>query len=44
MATVMDALDSQLKGTTTLIISMFYEKEVYKSWILIPVSSESFER
>ena len=30
-----------LKGTATLMISMFYKKELYKPWILIPVSSKS---
>ena len=30
-----------LKGTATLIISMFYQKELYKLCILIQVSSKS---
>ena len=33
-----------LKGTATLIISMFYQKELYKPSILIQVSSESVEK
>ena len=34
----------QLKGTATLIVSMFYMKELYEPSILIPVSSESVEK
>ena len=33
-----------LKGTATLIISTFYKKELFKLWILIPVSSKSVEK
>ena len=33
-----------LKGTATLIISMFFQKELYKPWILIQVSSKSVEK
>ena len=32
-----------LKGTATLMISMFYLKELSEPWILIPVSSKSVE-
>ena len=32
-----------LKGTATLIISMFNLKELSEPWILIPVSSKSVE-
>ena len=32
-----------LKGTTTLMITMFHMKDLNKPWILIPVSSESVE-
>ena len=35
---------SILKGTATLKISIFYKKELYKPWILIPVSSKSVEK
>ena len=34
----------ELKGTATLMISMFYQKELYKPWILIQVSSKSVEK
>ena len=33
-----------LKGTATLIISMFYQKELYEPWILIQLSSKSVEK
>ena len=33
-----------LKGTATLIVSMFYMKELYEPSILIPVSSKSVEK
>ena len=33
-----------LKGTATLMISMFYQKELYEPWILIQVSSKSDEK
>ena len=33
-----------LKGTATLMISMFYMKELYEPWILIRVSSKSVEK
>ena len=33
-----------LKGTATLIISMFYMKELSETWILILVSSKSVEK
>ena len=32
-----------LKGTTTLMITMFHMEDLNKPWILIPVSSESVE-
>ena len=35
---------SILKGTATLMTSMFYMKELYEPWILIPVSSKSVEK
>ena len=35
---------SCLKGTATLMISMFYQKELYRPWILIQVSSKSVEK
>ena len=35
---------SDLKGTATLMISMFYMKELSEPWILIPVSSNSVEK
>ena len=34
----------RLKGTATLISSMFYMKELYEPWILIPVKSKSVEK
>ena len=33
-----------LKGTAALIISMFYQKELFEPWILIQVSSKSIEK
>ena len=33
-----------LKGTATLMISMFHQKELYEPWILIQVSSKSIEK
>ena len=33
-----------LKGTATLIISMFYQKELYEPCLLIQVSSKSVEK
>ena len=33
-----------LKGTATLMISMFYKKDLYKPFILIQVSSKSVEK
>ena len=33
-----------LKGTATLMISMFYQKKLYEPWILIQVSSKSVEK
>ena len=33
-----------LKGTATLMITMFYMKGLNKPWILIPVSSKSVEK
>ena len=33
-----------LKGTATLMISMFYQKELYEPWVLIQVSSKSVEK
>ena len=32
-----------LKGTAILMISMFYQKELYEPWILIQVSSKWVE-
>ena len=37
-------LHTFLKGTATLLISLFYMKELYEPWILIPVSSKSVEK
>ena len=36
--------DLYLKGTATLIITMFYTRDLNKPWILIPVSSKSVEK
>ena len=36
--------DFLLKGTATLMISMFYQKELYEPLILIQVSSKSVEK
>ena len=33
-----------LKGAEPLMISMFYQKELYEPWILIQVSSKSVEK
>ena len=33
-----------LKGTATLMISLFYQKDLYEPWILIQVSSKSVEK
>ena len=33
-----------LKGTATLVITMFYMKDLNKTLILIPVSSKSVEK
>ena len=33
-----------LKGTATLIITMFYTRDLNKPWILILVSSKSVEK
>ena len=33
-----------LKGTATLMITMFYMKDLNKPWVLIPVSSKSVEK
>ena len=33
-----------LKGTATLMISRFYQKELFNAWILIQVSSKSVEK
>ena len=33
-----------LKGAATLIITMFYTRDLNKPWILIPVSSKSVEK
>ena len=35
---------NSLKGTATLMIIMFYQKELYEPWILIQVSSKSVEK
>ena len=35
---------SSLKGTATQMINMFYMKELYEPWILIPVSYKSVEK
>ena len=32
------------KGTETLVISMFFMKELYEPWILLLVSSKSVEK
>ena len=34
---------SCLKGTAIIILSTFYKKELFKPWILIPVSSKLFK-
>ena len=34
----------ELEGTATLMIIMFYMKDLNKSWILIPVLSKSVEK
>ena len=34
----------ELKGTATLIVSMFYMKSLYEPWILIPVLSKAVEK
>ena len=36
-------LGNSLKGTATLMITMFYMKDLNKPWILIPVSSNLVE-
>ena len=36
--------DVILKGTATLMISMFYQKELYEPWVLIQVSTKSVEK
>ena len=33
-----------LRGTATLMISIFYKRKLCKPWILIPVSSKSVEK
>ena len=33
-----------LKKTATLMISMFYQKELYEPWVLIQVSSKSVKK
>ena len=33
-----------LKGMATLMIALFYMKDLNKPWILIPVSSKSVEK
>ena len=38
------AAKGSLKGTATLVISIFHMKEIYERWILIPVSSKSVEK
>ena len=35
---------TNLKGTATLMIGMFYMKDLFESWILIPVSSKSVQK
>ena len=40
----MDASGLKLKGTATLMISMFYQEELYEPRILIQVSSKSAEK
>ena len=37
-------MTSLLKGTATLVITMFYMKDLNKQCILIPVSSKSVEK
>ena len=37
------SFQTYLKGTATLMISTFYNKEVFKTGILIPFSSKSGE-
>ena len=36
--------DGELKGTATLVISLFQKKELNKPWILIQVSSKLVEK
>ena len=38
------AILSKLKGTATLVISIFYVNELSEPWSLIPVSSKSVEK
>ena len=38
------SLSLRLKWTATMMISMFYMKELSEPWILIPVSSKSVEK
>ena len=37
-------LSGHIKGTATLVITMFYMKDLNNPWILIPVSSKSIEK
>ena len=41
---VFNDINSFLKGTATLMISLFDMKELYLPWILKPVSSKSVEK
>ena len=36
--------NDHLKGTATLMICIFYMKELYEPWVLIPVSAKSVEK
>ena len=37
-------INENLKGTATLMISVFYVIELSEQWILIPASSKSVEK
>ena len=44
LSTKASALESPLKGTTTLMMTMYCMKDLNKPYILIPVSSRSVEK
>ena len=43
-AELLPSLKRVLKGTATLMITMFNMKDLYKPWNLIPVSSKSVKK